>query len=144
MDPVTIGAVLLAIVSGAAGEAGSELWDGLITLVRRPFRHREAPGEAPVPVGSGTVEAELRALVHAPDDQGRAVAVAEALLARADADVGFRRDLENWWGRAGLVHTGEGNVTNAITGGTQRGPVLQGRDFTGLTFGSPTPPPTRE
>ena len=35
----------------------------------------------------------------------------------------------------------DGDVTNTISGGTQYGPVLQGRDFTGLTFGSPAPPP---
>ena len=34
-----------------------------------------------------------------------------------------------------------GNVTNTISGGTQHGPVLQGRDFTGLTFGSSPAPP---
>ncbi|MYS85543.1 hypothetical protein GTZ85_36380 [Streptomyces sp. SID5474] len=36
-----------------------------------------------------------------------------------------------------------GAVHNTISGGTQHGPVVQGRDFTGLTFGSPgtAPPP---
>jgi hypothetical protein len=38
VDPVTLGAVLLAIVSGAAGEAGSRLWDKVSTLVRAPFQ----------------------------------------------------------------------------------------------------------
>jgi hypothetical protein len=37
-----------------------------------------------------------------------------------------------------------GNVTNAISGGTFHGTVLQGGDFTGLTFGaSPDAPATR-
>jgi hypothetical protein len=37
-----------------------------------------------------------------------------------------------------------GNVANAISGGTFNGPVLQGGDFTGLTFGaSPDAPATR-
>ena len=35
----------------------------------------------------------------------------------------------------------DGNVTNTISGGNQYGPVLQGRDFTGQTFGSPASPP---
>jgi hypothetical protein len=34
-----------------------------------------------------------------------------------------------------------GDVTNTISGGTQHGPVFQGRDFSGLTFGSPPPAP---
>jgi hypothetical protein len=33
-----------------------------------------------------------------------------------------------------------GNITNTMSGGTQHGPVLQGRDFTGLTFGAPLAP----
>lgn len=33
-----------------------------------------------------------------------------------------------------------GNVTNTVTGGVQYGPVLQGRNLTGLTFNMPTPP----
>jgi hypothetical protein len=36
----------------------------------------------------------------------------------------------------------DGGVTNTISGGSQYGPVLQGRDFTGLTFGPPAPPPS--
>ena len=37
-----------------------------------------------------------------------------------------------------------GNVENTISGGTFSGPVLQGRDFTGLTFGtSPAAPESR-
>lgn len=36
----------------------------------------------------------------------------------------------------------QGAVHNAITGGTQHGPVFQGRSFSRLTFGgSGTPPP---
>ncbi|WP_321170676.1 hypothetical protein [Embleya scabrispora] len=33
-------------------------------------------------------------------------------------------------------------VTNTITGGTQHGPVLQGRDFSGVTFHTQPPPPS--
>ena len=35
----------------------------------------------------------------------------------------------------------QGDVTNTVSGGTQHGPVLQGRDFSDLTFGSSTGPP---
>jgi hypothetical protein len=137
MDPVTVGAVLLAILSGVAGEAGSKLWDGVVALVRRPFRHPEAAGALTASQESGV--AQLQALAQAPTDQEGAVALAEALLARADADAGFRRELEDWWSRTTILRTGEGNVTNVISGGTQHGPVLQGRDFTDLMFGFSPP-----
>jgi len=43
----------------------------------------------------------------------------------------------------GPVRANIGNVTNTISGGTQQGPVLQGRDFSNITFGAaPVPPPT--
>ncbi|MFI6581294.1 hypothetical protein [Embleya sp. NPDC050493] len=43
-----------------------------------------------------------------------------------------------------LPEEAAGAVHNTISGGTQQGPVIQGRDFTGLTFGAPgiaAPPP---
>jgi hypothetical protein len=36
-----------------------------------------------------------------------------------------------------------GNVGNTVSGGTQYGSVLQGRDCTGLTFGSPAAGPAQ-
>jgi hypothetical protein len=62
-------------------------------------------------------------------------------MARADADSGFRDSLQAWWQQASQIHIG-GDVTNTVSGGTQYGPVLQGRDYSGLTFGSPTTAPT--
>lgn len=165
MDPVTLGAVLLAIVSGAAGEVGSRLWDKVSALVRAPFRHGGAGGSALAasPVGGsapasaglpataglaasgglaapGAGVAELTALAGSPNDKDLALALAHALVARADADAEFGRALGQWWEQTSQVRTGEGSVTNVISGGTQHGPVLQGRDFTGLTFGSASPP----
>lgn len=146
MDPVTIGAVLLAIVGGAGGELGSRLWDGVSALVRRPFRHGQAAATSAtavaVPPQDG--EAELAALKQSPADKGRAEALARVLLARADTDPEFRQGLEGWWEQAGPIRTGEGNVTNTIIGSTTYGQVLQGRDFNGpITFGAPSaaPPP---
>jgi hypothetical protein len=136
MDPVTIGAVLLAIVSGAGSQLGTQLWDGVVSLVRRPFG-REAGargGSAAVVVPSG--EAELGALQQAPGDQHKAVALAEALLARSGADAEFRRALESWWQLAEPIRASVENVTNKISGGIQQGPVLQGRDFSNVTFGA--------
>lgn len=139
MDPVTIGAVLAAIAGGAGGALGSQLWTGLSALVRLPFRraHASADSMAAVPDGS----AELAALEQSPADERRAVALAEVLVARAEADSEFRDALRAWWEPASQVQI-SGDVTNTVSGGTFSGPVLQGRDFSGLTFGSPTPPPT--
>jgi hypothetical protein len=149
MDPVTIGAVLLAIVSGAGSQLGTQLWEGVISLVRRPFRHKAAAGNdaaraAVMPTG----ESELAALQQAPGDQQRAVALANALLARSDVDAEFRQALETWWQQAEPIQASIGIVTNKVSGGTQYGPVLQGRDFSNITFGAiqaaPPVPPSRD
>ena len=143
MDPVTIGAVLLAVVSGAGGQLGTQLWEGVVSLIRRPFRRKAAAGgdaaaAEVVPAG----EAELAALQQAPGDQSKAVALAEALLARSGADDEFQRALESWWQQAEPIRVSIGNVTNTISGGTQQGPVLQGRDFSNITFGEPPATPS--
>jgi hypothetical protein len=141
MDPVTIGAVLLAIVSGAGTQLGTQLWEGVVSLVRRPFRRKAAGGDAAAVVPSG--EAELAALQQAPGDRHKAEALAGVLLARSAADEEFRVVLEGWWRRAEPIRVSIGNVTNTVSGGTQHGPVLQGRDFSNITFGAPpaAPPP---
>jgi hypothetical protein len=141
MDPITIGAVLLAIVSGAGTQLGTQLWDGVVSLVRRPFRHKAAGGGTAAVVPSG--EAELAALQQAPDDRQKAVALAEALLTRSGADEEFRQALESWWQEAEPIRASLniGNVANTISGGTQQGPVLQGRDFSNISFGAPPPSP---
>ena len=140
MDPVTIGAVLAAIAGGAGGALGGQVWAGVSALVRRPFRRVHAGGEITAQLPSGL--AELAALEQAPADERRAVALAEVLVARAGADAGFREALEVWWEQASQIRIG-GDVTNTVSGGTQYGPVLQGRDFSGLTFGAfAVPPPT--
>jgi hypothetical protein len=136
VDPVTLGAVLTAIAAGGGEAVSSKAWEGLAALVRRPFRHGQAAGEA----SGASGEAELAALAGAPDDERRAAALAELLAARADADSEFADALADWWEQARQVQV-SGNVSNTISGGTQHGPVLQGRDFTGLAFGVPAIPP---
>ena len=146
MDPVTIGAVLLAIAGGAGSQLGTQLWEGVISLVRRPFHRKattgsEAASTEVVPAG----EAELAAFQHTPGDQHKAVALAEALLARSGTDDEFRLALESWWQQAGPIRASIETVTNTISGGTQQGPVLMGRDFDNVNFGAastapPVPP----
>jgi hypothetical protein len=74
-------------------------------------------------------------------DEGAALGVAGAVLAVLLA-------VAAWWapqaansGEAVSARGDAGDVTNTISGGSQYGPVLQGRDFAGLTFGaSPSTP----
>ncbi|MFB6839909.1 hypothetical protein [Streptomyces sp. NPDC056361] len=133
MDPVSVG-LLMALAGGAGGELGRQTWTGLGALVRRPFgRGGGGDGAAAREVGSG--EAELEALVQAPDDEGRAHALSTALAVRADRDTDFRDGLDAWRERARQVVVSDGGtVNNTVSGGTQTGPVLQGRDFSGVTF----------
>jgi hypothetical protein len=113
---------------------GSQVWAGLSALVRRPFHRVAVTDGGSAPLSSGS--AELGALQDSPTDERQAMALAEVLMARANVDSGFRDALQAWWEKASRVPVG-GDVTNTISGGTQYGPVLQGRDFSGLTFGSP-------
>ncbi len=140
MDPVAVSAIVSAIVSGAAGEAGSKLWDGLTALVRHPSRGRQQSTEELAtgsPATSGATE--LAAVGQAPGDQARALELAKVLIARAGADAGFAGELQAWLDQASQVTAAIGNVTNTISGGTQHGPVFQGRDFSGITFNSSPP-----
>jgi hypothetical protein len=137
MDPTTLAAVLVAVVTGASEALSGQLLTGLVTLVKRPW-HRKTPEAAPPALPPG--EAELQALKSAPHDQQIALALAEVLLARSQADASFREAFGQWWARAEPVRASLGDVTNTISGGSQSGPVLQGRDFTNLTFGTIPPP----
>ena len=142
MDPVTIGAVLAAIISGAGGQLGGQLWEGMVSLIGRPFRRKgAASGDAAAEVVL-VGEAELAALQQDPGDQHKALALAEALLSRSSVDDEFRLALESWWQQTEPIRASIATVTNTISGGTQHGPVLQGRDFSNITFGAPsaTPP----
>lgn len=123
--------VLAALAGGAGGELGRQSWAALSDLVRRPFGRQSgavAPGEA-----------ELVALNAAPGELARAEALSAALLARTAEDPEFATALTSWHSRA-LVLT-DGSVTNTISGGTQYGPVIQGREFSDITFNSPPAPP---
>src|SRR5258707_3894288 len=137
MDPVTSGAVLAGVAGGAGGAFGSQVWGGLSALIRHPFRHDRPAGDN-APVSGG--EPELAALEQAPADERRAVALAEVLVARADADGGFREALQAWWEQASQVQAG-GDVANRGSGGTPDGPGLSGRGFARPTFGFPSRSP---
>ncbi|MDX3760102.1 MULTISPECIES: hypothetical protein [Streptomyces] len=133
MDPITTTA-LTALASTLGSEAGRQTWQGLTALVRRPFDRAAAQGtqdDGTPQVSSG--ELEVAALEGDPANPMRAQALAAALGVRAALDGEFRVLLDEWWQRAQASSSG-GDVHNTISGGTQNGPVLQGRDFSSLTF----------
>ncbi|MFF3431371.1 hypothetical protein [Streptomyces sp. NPDC002602] len=137
MDPISVG-LLAALAGGVGGELGRQAWAGLSALVRSPFGSSAAQA---VEVSSG--EPELTSLSEEPSDQSRAQALSTALAVRAAVDPDFRASLAAWQKQAALVGGGDGAVANSVIGGTHHGPILQGRDFTGLTVTStPPPPPT--
>ncbi|MCX5559559.1 hypothetical protein OG219_26650 [Streptomyces sp. NBC_00038] len=133
MDPVSVG-LLVALAGGAGGEVGRQAWTGLTALVRRPLRRGE-DGRGSSVFSSG--EAELVRLGQAPGDASRAQALSTALAVRAAMDEDFHALLRQWYEGAKLVRTGDGGTHNTVTGGTFSGPVLQGRDFSGNSFGVP-------
>ncbi|MFI5901822.1 hypothetical protein [Streptomyces cyaneofuscatus] len=132
MDPITA-AALAALAGGLGGEAGRQAWQGLTALVRRPFGQaatQRTQNDGTPQVSSG--ELEVVALEGDPADPMRAQALATALGVRAALDGEFRGLLDEWWQRTQASSSSD--VHNTISGGTQNGPVLQGRDFSSLTF----------
>src|ERR1700733_534042 len=108
VDPITIGAVLLAVVSGAGAQLGTQLWEGVVSLVRGPFRHTAAASDAAAAVPSA--EPELAGIRRAPWDRQRAGALAEARLARCGPGDGCRGALARWWQQAEPIRASIGNV----------------------------------
>jgi hypothetical protein len=164
MDPITISALLIALIGGVGSGLGTSLWTGLGSLVRRPFRRRqESAGQASqqAPAAEVTGEQQLAVLEQTPKDTAAALALAHVLAGRADADPDFEQALQAWWDQAEPIrHTqaysdaivniravasSESVVNrNSITGGDIRGPIFQGVNFSGITFGGtamPAPPP---
>ncbi|GAA1908410.1 hypothetical protein GCM10009716_17940 [Streptomyces sodiiphilus] len=136
MDPISEG-LLAALAGGAGGELGEQVWASLGALIKRPFRRTGAEAGEGEP-SSG--EAELVALEEAPSDPARELMLRRVLAERATADPGFRNDLEEWLSAARQVRIAEGAVSNSITGGTFSGAVVQGRDFSSITFSAPPAP----
>ncbi|MDQ0595685.1 hypothetical protein QF037_000030 [Streptomyces canus] len=134
MDPISA-ALLVAIATGAAGEAGKQLWGGLAGLVRRRPAGETAELNA---ASSNPGESELALLAQSPDDVDLARALSEALTHRAEHDEAFRAGLMQWHQQAQALRTGDGETKNTISGGNQSGPVLQGRDFSGINFNGPS------
>jgi hypothetical protein len=136
VDPVSA-SLLSSLAGGAGGEMGKDLWRALSDLVLRPFRSRSGESRLQDSPESGT--RELTALQSAPQDVARAQALSAALTSRAGVDPEFAAALSEWTARAQMIRM-DGNVFNSVSGGSQR-IVIQGRDFTGITFNSAPDPP---
>ncbi|MFF4120303.1 hypothetical protein ACFY0P_43640 [Streptomyces sp. NPDC001714] len=130
MDPVSA-SLLVAMANGAAGEAGKQLWEGLSRVIRR------TPAGESRATDTLAGELELAALEESPNELDRAQALSEALQRRAENDGEFRASLQQWHQQAQNLRTGDGETRNIISGGTQKGPILQGRDFSGINFNTP-------
>ncbi|MFD4555364.1 hypothetical protein ACFWP5_13780 [Streptomyces sp. NPDC058469] len=133
MEPISV-ALLAALAGGAGGKAGQQAWAALSSLVRRPFRRR---GNAHA-VAARSGEAELAHLAESPDEVGRAHALSTALAVRAALDADFQADLRRWYELANSLDTG--SFHNEISGGTFAAPVVQGRDFSHISFQTPSSP----
>jgi hypothetical protein len=129
MDPISAG-LLVAVATGAAGEAGRQLWTALSDMIRR-----RTPDEGTSEPATG--QAELVSLSEAPHDVTRAQELSLALSLRAQQDPRFAAALTQWRQQAQTLHAGAGDTTNTVSGGEQHGPLLQGRDFSGITFNVP-------
>lgn len=133
MEPVSA-AFLAALAGGAGADAGRQAWAGLRALVRRPLRRGDDSA------GPDPDETALDRLRRDPHDAALAQALSAALALRAAADADFLAALRQWHEQARAdVADGDG-VRNEITGGTFSGPVLQGRDFSDITFHAPRDP----
>ncbi|MDQ0910784.1 hypothetical protein QFZ22_006769 [Streptomyces canus] len=135
MEPISV-ALLAALAGGAGGEVGRQAWAGLCSLVQRSTPR--SVGSSTPGVSSG--EAELTCLADSPTDPTRAQDLSNALAVRARTDTVFRTELRQWHEQAALVRTDSGNVHNEVSGSTLSGPLIQGRDFHGITFTSPPAP----
>ncbi|THA33690.1 hypothetical protein [Streptomyces sp. A1547] len=145
MEPISA-ALLLALATGAAGAAGGQSWEALVSLVRR-WRAQGGPAEGMPTGGTDLVPAgpELTALQLQPTDENRAQTLSLALAARAGADAGFAAALETWHHQAqqAVPASATGNASTHISGGTQTY-VITNRDvFGGMNFGQPASPPAQ-
>jgi hypothetical protein len=99
-------------------------------LLQRIFGARADGEPLPGPVAD---------VVADPGDEDALAALRLAVRKALAADAGLRDQVRDMLVQAGVSISGD--VANTISGGTQQGPVLQGRDFSNLTFGvAPTSP----
>lgn len=133
MDPITaaaIGAVLVPLANGAAGEAGKQVLNRLVSFLGARF-------------GRGSdAEVAGRALASAPDQVDLVPSLAHELERSAEADETVAAWLRAWLQEAGpIVGSSPGSVSNVIGGDARvSGGSLQAQYVSGtVNFGSSTP-----
>jgi hypothetical protein len=98
-------------------------------LLQRIFGTRTGDELLPGPVAD---------VVADPADKDALAALRLAVRKALAGDAGLQDQVRDMLVQAGVSISGD--VANTISGGTQQGPVLQGRDFSNLSFGAvPTP-----
>ena len=100
-------------------------------LLQRIFGNRRVDEPLPGPVAD---------VVADPADEDALAALRLAVRKALAADAGLQDQVRDMLVLAGV--SASGNVANTISGGTQQGPVLQGRDFSNITFGTPPSGPS--
>lgn len=121
------GGAVLAKVRDDTADATVGLWR---RLLQRIFATRAGDEPLPEPVAD---------VVADPAGEDALAALRLAVRKALAADAGLQGEVRAMLFQAGAVISGD--VTNTISGGTQHGPVLQGRDFTNLSFGVSAVPP---
>ncbi len=127
MDPISapvLVSLLSKIFSGTTGKVGEQLWDSLMSVVRRMFGRRSTSVEA------------VKRLNERPGDADSIRALANALVADAARDPQAAAQLRHWLATAERAIVHDERVVNTITGDV-RGNVLQARDIQtggGITF----------
>jgi hypothetical protein len=123
LDPVS--AVVAALLTSFAGEAGKTAWTGLqrlTNIVRRKF------------AGDPKAEAALKSAEANPRDEGRLEALAEAVRTHADQDPQFRDDLKKLVEEAKQQES-TGQFVNQVSNAASIGKWVQvGVNYGGMTF----------
>ncbi|MBR7828170.1 hypothetical protein KDK95_17770 [Actinospica sp. MGRD01-02] len=116
VDPALATLVLSSVntaANAASQEAGKQLWQGLVALVRRARREPNAEVEP-----------------------AHAQALAAILVTTASRDPQFAADLRSWIEQAAQLTPTSGDTSNSISGDARvAGNVVQARDISGpVTF----------
>lgn len=128
MDPITAGiltATVMPLASGAAGEAGKQVWGSLVAFVRDRFG------------GGSEADAAALAVTNSPEEVVHGELLGQILANEADQDEQVAVWLRDWLRQAAPLPN-QSTVTNTITGDARvRGAVIQAHTISGpITFGS--------
>ncbi|WP_433528320.1 hypothetical protein ACQPYA_18395 [Micromonospora sp. CA-263727] len=127
MTATVLAATVVPLASGAAGEAGKQAWNSLLSAVRRRFGRDAAAIESAVATG----------------DAGHVESVMGEVVRLAEHDAGFAEWLSEWARDAASLPHQHADVLNVIgeqaeiTGGLVQAHTINGP----VTFGTPPAAP---